>query len=488
MPTLPLRPLSAAAVVAVLLSACVAHDKAGDRAAAVGDWKAAYFEYRQAVADKPDDPVLRQKFAEAQKQGMASAGAHAQACQAQGDWTCVLGEADFMLTVNPGDVNAASLRRAAAHSVALQRVQQAREEISRGQLPQAAKTLESATALSAEADVVAAAGGAQRQWVSAAVGQADQLRAQRRYPEALQLLQTATSYDPGVRPRLDAVQREYDAFRRAEHDRLVREADQLLAQNAWPDAAARYAAAQQQLPDERAKAAEAYARLALAGDQAVERGDYRAAARAYGDAAQLRVDPKGYAQAQLALVQIRPYGIHVRKVVVSPTRPDGVPWVGPPDRELRRVARVLEANFGGTEAQLALSMVPHRNRPTLFVEVILPDGRRLVTAEQRRSLVVQPDATVVLAANGYDRRRIAVRVFHQEPGGVTENIAAFDASVGELVSRQGASLQGPSATVELVTEPADGMADGAFANLRAVEPPPAPPPGRPPAPPPARRP
>ena len=54
-----------------LLTSCIAHDKSADKFAAVGDWKNAWSEYRKALADKPDDPILKQKYENARKQAIS---------------------------------------------------------------------------------------------------------------------------------------------------------------------------------------------------------------------------------------------------------------------------------------------------------------------------------------------------------------------------------------------------------------------------------
>ncbi len=46
-------------IAAILLAACAAHEKAGDRAAALGDWKSAYTAYRAALAEEPDNPEVK---------------------------------------------------------------------------------------------------------------------------------------------------------------------------------------------------------------------------------------------------------------------------------------------------------------------------------------------------------------------------------------------------------------------------------------------
>lgn len=460
---------------ATALVACTAHDKAGDRAAAVGDWRSAYAEYHQAVQDHPEDAALKAKYDDARARALAGASGHAQACQAQGDWDCVLAESSWVLAVDPSDVRAAELRRAAADRVALSQVAAARDRIARGELPAAVDLVRRASQLSSAPAVVAAVQDATRAWSAAALGQVEQLRAARRYADGLKLLETGMAIDPGLRARHDALKQEQDAWIASEHDRLVGEGEALLAQRRWGDAAARLRDAQALRPDDRARALERYARLALAGDQAVERADFGAATKAYEEAAAVGVDGTGYAVAQLARVRVRPWAIRIDSVVVSPARPDGLPWVGRPSR---RVARLASALLDGTALGRIVFDLPPENRPTLVVEVLLPDGRRLRTAPVR-GIAASPAASFVVAANAYDARRVGFRVFHEEPGGLVEDIGVAGAGVGELVSRANVRLQGGSLqALELAAEPADGAVPGSFANLRPVGPPP--PPGAPP--------
>ncbi len=457
----------ALAAVLLVLAACAAHDKAGDRAAAVGDWKAAVMEYRQAVADKPDDPVLRQKFADAKAQALATGTAQARTCAAQANWSCALAEADFILQLDPANPEMAELKRAAGKSVALSQVAQAVDLTGRGQLKEAADLLGRAGQLSADPQVVAAIGQASRGWVRAAVPEADRLRAQRRYPEAIALLGAAAAYDASVRPRLDATQREYDAYRAAEHDRLVAEGEAALRASAWADAAARFKAAQQMRPDDRARALEQYATALLAGDQAVARADYAAATQAYQAAASLNVDASGYARAQLARVQIRPWAISIRSVFVQPLRPDGTPWVGPPSRAVMRAARALTEVLGSgsrTTLQIVLASIPPENLPAVGVEVTTPDGRRLGT-EVRRQLQTDPNGTVIVATNAFDRRRMAFRVFIQDETR-QETLGTFEASVAELVGKPSTAFQSPAVQeVVLTAAPVEGATAGTFSNL-----------------------
>jgi hypothetical protein len=328
--------------------------------------------------------------------------------------------------------------------------------------------------------------------VGAAVGEADRLRRERRYPEALALLQGAVEYDPSLRPQLDQLTREYEGFRQAEFVRLTAEGERAMAQGAWADASTRFRAALQARPDERVKAMDRYCTLVIQGDQAAGRGDFAAATTAFRDAAALRVDRGGYAEAQLARVAVRPWAVTVRGVLVDPVRPDGTPWIGPPSARLNGAARRLAAAAGGgIDARVLRDAadVPRENRPGLVVEAVLPDGRRLVSS-LRDGPYFNLDASFVVAGNGYDRRRLTLRVLHQEPGRPADRVGEISVAVGELIGRPAGSVSAPPVlAMELRVDPADGAQEGAgrgFAPAVEAPRPPAPPAPRPP--PPARKP
>ena len=88
----------------------------------------------QAVADEPNDPKLREKFAQARTQALATSTAAARGCFARRDWGCTVGEADFALSIDPGNVELSGLRRDAGRELALVEAEQARAQVAQGQL------------------------------------------------------------------------------------------------------------------------------------------------------------------------------------------------------------------------------------------------------------------------------------------------------------------------------------------------------------------
>jgi tetratricopeptide (TPR) repeat protein len=482
MRSLPLPILLAGSLT---LSACVAHDKLGDRAAATGDWKAAYVEYRQAVADDPKDPKLKEKFTAARAQALATSSAAARGCLTRRDWGCAVGEADFALSIEPGSAELSAIRRDAGLELALAEVEQARTLVAQGQLRQADAALRAAQGHSSDPRVTQGLSQVAGKLVVAAVADSDRLRAAQQYPEALALLQLVLPYEPAMRERVEAVRREQAAWLRSEHDRLMTEGEQLLSRFAWAEAAARFHAAHAALPDEAARAAERYARLAISAEAAVERGDWPAATRDYQEMTLLRAEQNGYAAGQLARVTIRPWAVRLRSVLVSPIRPDGMPWVGPPRPVVARIASELARAAGAPNNApllMLVNQVPYENQPTVLVEVLAPGGVPMVSTPHR-GLYTSLGSTVVVAGNAFERRRISFRVYHAEPNGLVGNIGTVEVSIGDLVTRGGATLQSPTVTaLDLTAAPADGVPVGSFTDLTPAAAPPRPEP-RPPRPP-----
>jgi tetratricopeptide (TPR) repeat protein len=289
-----------------LLVACAAHEKAGDSAAAVGDWKRALSEYRTAVQKSPGDAKLRQKYDNAKSQATATSTRKAQACAAQGNWDCALGEADFAISVDDSAAaTLGALRADAARNVALAKVSSARGAIARNDLDYALTSLRTASNLSSAPDVTQAVRAASVEWAASAASSADQLRQSRRFPEALSLLSSAAEYDPSLRARVVALQSEYEQFKVAEHNRLVAEGNAALAAKRWSDAAASFQAAQQMKADARAAAAEKYAGSMSAGDIAVSKSDWRVAQQSFRAALDSGQDKSGVAARAVEAVTVR---------------------------------------------------------------------------------------------------------------------------------------------------------------------------------------
>jgi tetratricopeptide (TPR) repeat protein len=469
-----------------LLASCVAHDKAGDKFAAAGDWKNAYANYQQAAADKPQDPVLKQKLEDARTRALQDAAAKASSCSAARQWDCALQEADFVVSVDPSRADIADLRRRAATEVALSRLAEVQGQVVAGRLQAAAGLIQQARQLSDDPAVESAARDATRVYSSGVAAESDKMRTQRRYAEAIALLQAGTQLDPGLRGRLDDTASEYEGWKTAEHDRFLADGERHLASGSWADAQKSFQSAQQMRPDERARALEQYSREMLAGDEAVKRTDWPAATRAFRAASALRVD-RGYADEMAAKVLVMPYSISIRTVVVTPLRPNRQPWVGQLDRHLPRIQDVLADRWKDPlsgNVLLALNQVAPANRPEIVVEVTLPDGTRLETRPER-AIYSTPRAVFVVAANAFEKGKVVFRVFHKLPGGQGEDIGYADARLGELVSKRTLILQDRAVgAIELTIDPAEGSRPGTYTGLTVTFTPPsaAPPPAATPAP------
>jgi tetratricopeptide (TPR) repeat protein len=458
-------------LMALVLAACVAHEKAGDQAAALGDWKTAYQAYSAALAKDPESAPLKEKYNNAKREAIADAYKKAQACAAGGDWGCALGEAEYALELDGSNPEIAAFRADAAKNLALARLSQARQEAEQGKFRFSLELIEKARALSNDPAVLQSIDQARPGLASMADAAAERLRQRKAYPEAVDALSVAATLDPSKRGKLDALQREYDAWRAAEYERLAKEGDQALARRDWAGAEQRYAAALQMRQGGRAEPLARYANGMNLGENALARRDYAAATAGYRQAVASGQDQSGYAAQQLDRVEIRPYSVRIRSVLARPVRPDGRPWVGRMSPFLSRLIAMFSSDFmdsGGRASRriidAALS-IPPENRTTLAVHVTLPDGTRLSTPAQN-GLYVGYDSEFVVATNSFDERRLTMHVVHWNGQGF-EDVGAVEFPLGEVVRRREASLSGQSvADLRLEIDAAQGgRGDGMFANM-----------------------
>jgi tetratricopeptide (TPR) repeat protein len=492
MPTLLRKTVPAALLAFGLLAACVAHDKAGDQYAAAGDWKNAYAHYRQAAADKPGDPALQQKLEQARTRAVADAAAQAQNCERSRQWDCALQESDFVVSVEPARSDMAEIKRRASTEVALARLGQVPNEVAAGRFPAAAGLIQQARQLSNDPAVEAEARRATQAYSRGVLDTSSRMRQQRKYQDAVALLQGAVQVDPGLRRDLEDTQREFEGWKGAEHDRYMAEGDGHVAAGRWPDAQRAFQQANQMRNDERARASEAYAREMGNAEEAARRSDWAAAARSYRAAAALRVD-RGQAADLADKVEPRPWSVSIRTVIVTPLRPNRQPWVGPPDRRLDKLQEVLADRWSDPLAGkvlLALSKAPSANLTNLAIEVTLPDGTRLATKPDR-GFQIAPRAVFVVNGNVFEKAKVGFRVFHQLAGGQPEDVGYADAPIGELITRRTLVLQDRAVgAIELTVDSAEGSRPGSFTGLTqtagpTVQAPPAKvEPARPPPPPP----
>jgi tetratricopeptide (TPR) repeat protein len=483
--------LAAAAASLSLFVGCIAHEASGDSAAAVGDWKSAYLHYRDALSEKAETPGLKPKFDNARIQALAQSRQQANTCLQQRDWTCVNSEAQFILMVEPGAPDAAQMRAQASLNQAMDVLQQARGFAAQRNFGQAADAVRRAQELSNAPEVQAEAGRVQAEIVAAAVTDSDRLRQERKYEEAVRVMQIAVQYDPSQANRLRAVEEERDQWLAFQYDKATYDGDVAMSQRDWRTASERYRAAMAIRPGGRAEALARYSDAMANADIALQGRNYEAATQAYQEAVNSGVD-KGEARAALDKLRIRPYVVSIRSVLLVPTRPDGSPWTGPVTPVFFRVAQFLQQHLRSRHAERAIELamtVPNENQPELHVEVMTPGGALLATRPVK-GLYATFDGDLVINSNGYDERHLLFRVVQHGsgPGGV--ELGRLDVAMRDLCEQGDIVMTSDNVSQLRVTaKAADGRQEGAFgltpvpAAAPAVAAMPPPPPGQPAGPP-----
>jgi tetratricopeptide (TPR) repeat protein len=465
------RPFSflLAAVLLLAVASCAAHEKAGDRAAAVGDWKTAEREYGAAARKDPSKRELQEKYAQARAGAIEGSSRAATACYAARDFECAFAEASYALSLDPGRVDLATLRRDAGREAAFLRVSRAREASGRGDHRGALGLLLSAREASDDPAVTAEIRRAAPGVVDGAIFDAEALRAKEQYPQALELYTAAAQLDPAVQPRLAAVQAEYERWKDSEAERLAQQGDGLLAERRYAEAKAAYDAAVQLRPRGRAEPLARYAGLLTQGEAAIGARDFVTAERAFAEASRYPGDR--VAAEELDRVKVRPWAIRLDSVLVTPTRPDGWPWSGSRSFLLDRILAQLQRAASSASASVALDLarrVPRDNQPNLVVTVGLPDGRGLQTAP-RRGVHLALDGSFVVASNAYDDRQLSLRVVHEDArGGQAVDVGVVTFRLGDLVAQRELAVSGGSVTELRLAATASSLPDGAFAGLQPI--------------------
>jgi hypothetical protein len=455
----------AAVVLLLCLTACVAHEKNGDRAAAVGDWKTALAAYREALLREPESPALKEKFEQARKEALVAASQRAHTCASAQEWQCAVEEADFALSLDGSNTELAAFRANAARSLALDVVRRARAAAGTQQFPEAFGLLQRATRVSNDPRVLEESGRAKAEVMRLADVEAERLRQLKAYARSLTLLRLLVSVDASLQPKLQAVEAEYEQFRSAEYERLTAEGDAALAQRRWAAAQEKYEEALRMKSGGRAEPLARYAEGMARGESALAKRDFEGATEGYRLAVDSGMDRDGSAAARLTAVEIRPYTIRLRSVLVMPTRLDGHPWVGPANPLL---VRLMDRGTAWRVLIRAAERVPMQNRPTLSVIVTRPDGERLMTPARQSLYAVYEDPAFVITTNHFDERPLVFQVVQGE-GTAQEEVGTVSVALGELVQRQEAELSKQSiAALELATGPGEGRVDGMFTGLRPV--------------------
>jgi tetratricopeptide (TPR) repeat protein len=466
------------AVVMLLLclSACVAHEKNGDRAAAVGDWKTALAAYREALMSEPESPALKEKYERARREAVVAATQRAHTCASAREWQCAVEEADFALSIDNSNPELGAFRADVARELARELIQRGRTVAgTQQQFPEALGFLKRATTLSNDPRVHQEAAQAKTEVLGLADREAERLRQLKAYPRSLALLRLVVAQDPSRQQKLQTVEAEYEQHLVAEYERLAREGDAALAQRRWAEAQEKYEEALRMKSGGRAEPLARYAGGMAQGDAALAKQDFVASAEGYRQAVASGLDRAGAAATRLARVEIRPYALRVRSVLVMPTRLDGRPWVGPAAPFLNRLLErgmnvVAGSDNSAAWRQLirAAERVPLQNRPTLSVIVTRPDGERLMTPGRQSLYAVYDDPELVISTNHYDERPLVFTVVQGE-GASLEQVGTVSVSLGELVQRQESELSKESiAALEVAVGPAQGRVDGMFTGLRPV--------------------
>lgn len=457
-------------VAAVLLAVagCAGPEKYGDRAAAVGDWKAAYANYRNALANDPDDKELKAKYEQARTRALADAQSRAQACAQVADWSCALAEADFAVQVDPGNAEAAAFRASAATQVALRTLESAQAQAQQGQFLDAHAGYRRALELSPAPEVRERSEPVRQAIVKGARPQADALRRQRDLVGARELAQVVAGLDGGASGWAQGIEAEYQSWATVEAERLASDGDVYRAQREWERAHEVYAAAAKLRPQGRAAPMVEYTRQVGRAEERVAQRDWKGAAEGYRAALRTGGDD-GYASRQLEKVEPRPYAVRMRSVMISPIRPDGNTWAGVASPLFSRLARtMMEMARRAGQTDMAVEMaqsIPMENRPQLRVEAVLPDGAHLTTPA-RQGVYVGYDSEFVVAANGFDDRRVELRVYAG-----TELVDTVSVPLSELAERRRVRLKSHNViALDLDATRADGRTLNSAVGMTPVPP------------------
>ncbi|QSQ23440.1 hypothetical protein JY651_00170 [Pyxidicoccus parkwayensis] len=469
-------------VAAIMLAACASAEKAGDRAAAVGDWKSAYSAYRQAVANDPDDAELKAKYEQAREAALQDSQKRAQTCAQVNDWNCALSESDFALSIDGGNADLAAFRVRAATRVAMGTLDGAAEQARSGHFPEAVDEMQRATQLSQAPEVKGRAEEVRRLIVTNGKARADGFRQERNLIAANGLAQLVAGLDGSLAGWAQGINAEYEQWATVEYERLAREGDAARQQHDWALAQERYREALNLRQGGRAAPAEEYVRLVGEGERQLVNRDWNRAADAYRGALRSGQDD-GYASQQLERVEPRPYRVAVRSLLVSPVRPDGNAWVGVTSplfaRLAERMAQMAERR-GMSDVVMDMAMaLPMENQPRVRVEVLLPDGTRLTTPP-KKGIYTGFESEFVIVGNGFDETPLTFQVFIEDGRG-PELLGSVDVPVREVVSQRNVALKSRTVLgLKLAAANGEGRAPGSMQGMARVEP--MPPPGSPPPP------
>jgi len=462
---------AAAAVTLVFLVSCAAVTKEADSAAAAGDWKTAYVRYQAALKAKPDAKEVKQKLENARGRALQQSRAKAQLCLQQRDWDCARGEAQFILTAEPGAPDAAQLNAQASSSQAQDLLESARAAAAQHRFREASEATRRATTLSSAPEVAAKRVEVDREIALAAIAEADRLRPDRKYAEALEAMKVAAQCDPTQANRLRQVEVERDQWVSYQYEAAAYEGDQLMDRRDWQAARDRYRAAIAVRGGGRAEGLARYSDAMARGTAAIASHDSAGAAAAFKEAVATSLD-RGEARRAIDRLKVRPFRIALLSLLLMPARPDGNPWAGSKSPMFSTVAGLVRehlANHASDRAVEQALAIPSENRPKVRVEVALPDETQLSTRPET-GLFLTYQGELVIAASGYDDGRLIFRVMQRNAGGSDNEIGRTEVTLGEL-SEDGDVFLGSETIGQLhvTATVAEGAAPGTSSGLTKLE-------------------
>jgi len=451
----------------LVLAACVAHEKVGDSAAAVGDWKTAYVSYRQALAEKPETPGLKEKHDQARVAAVAESWNKAQGCESMQQYDCARAETEFLLQLEPTHAEAIAMRQRAVTQQALVTVNSARAAAAQHRY-QEAMSLLAKSRESNDPAVVQQTQLAEQEIIAGASMEADRLRGARQYDESIQLYELLAGMDGKYRDAVRVVSGEREQHLNALYEDQARRGDAALKSNDFRTAHAAYLEAEKVRPNGRAAPLVRYTATLISADEAITAKNWPAAETALRDAVATGKDD-GRAAEMLDRVRLRTYKVSLRSVMLMPTRLDGSAWVGNTTplffRISQQMSQALQKNNFDRASQAAMDL-PYENRPKVKVEVTLPDGMQL--ASPFREGVYAPfEGEFTIAANAFDERRIAFKVLLEKDN---EEAGRAEVSLRDLFTKGDLNVGSQTiASVRLVSEGAEGRQPGTFVGLTRLD-------------------
>ena len=508
----------------LVLTGCGGPDyiKMGDAAAASGNWRGAEANYRTALTEKPNEPGLAEKHANARQRALDEARSKAQTLQAGGDEEAALTEVDYALTLAPGDTELVEMRTALARNVALAKLSAAREAADGGRFDDADKLVAAAQALTTDTDVVneanrlanyipmkraqkmiadADAASGKSDYVAAAkslraaieattdestVAQAREKLAALADPaadeamrlagigdhaKAVPLAELAAELNPDSYASLaDGIRTVHTDKEQQEFDRLRREAAGEFGMFHWAAAAALLKQALEHGTSERVKAQLEFCNRAMAAEAAVTAKDWATAETELTAALNTGEDPNSWAKMELERVAVKPWRVSFGHLLISPTNASSMTWSGQLDTrlhgisgQLREQAANLKADAPSPDAVKAIeglaAKVDAGMQPTLQVRITLPDGKVVAPADAPGTIWTPAlGGWFVVSANQADDRTVTVAVQHKPEEGDATTIGTITIRLGDLVTEK-AMLRGDAGVISLRVATSVGVAE-----------------------------